>query len=498
MNGSGRTIAKNMGAMMASQLVTWSLSFILAIFLPRYLGASVLGEIAVANSIWAIAGVLISFGMDTHLTKMVARNPEHTSSLLGTSLAIRTLFFFIASIAVGVYLYTIKLDPRIAYIAMIVGASTLLGSYGSTLMAVVIGLERMEINSFAGIINKTLLTLVTLTLIFMNASVYAIVAASLFTGIISMAITIHVLKSQVQLHLRVNLNEAKAMLRASAPYLVTALALVIYQQIDQLLIAAMVDTRAVGWYGTAMTLFGTTMFVPVVIGTALLPALSRTYASSQDQLHQIARRSFDLMFLISIPIGLGTVIIANPIVVLLYGPEFAQSGPILAVLGVVLIFTYLNTLLGQLLISTDRTSKWNLVMIGGIALTLPLDLVLIPWTHNTFGNGALGGTVAFLFTEFVMVASAILLLPKGTIQWSNVRNASLTLFAGLVMVATSWWWRDTMLPLSILVGAITYIGLVFLLRIIPPQDLKLLQDVAIQILHRIRRTQPAAASPSSD
>ena len=487
MSAGGKTIAKNMGVMMITQIITWILSFTIAIFLPRYLGPSDLGEISLANSIWMIMGVLITFGMDLHLTKSVARDPTQTSDLLGTSLVIRTLFFLVACVFVGIYLYVLKFSMKTVYVSLIVGLGALFGAYSGGLTAIVVGLERMEITSLSTIVNRVLLVSLTLLLIFFNAGLYPITAVNIIANLAALGLMVYLLNRQYRLHLRVNFSAIRSMLQASAPYLITALALVVYQQMDRLFIAAMVDTRTVGWYSTAMNLFGTTMFVPVVIGTVLLPILSRTYASSPHQLQDITRRSFDLMFLISIPVGLGTVIIADPLTLLLYGPEFAQSGPILAVLGVVMIFTYLNTLLGQLLISTDRTNKWNLVMIGGILMTVPLDLVLVPWTRDTFGNGALGGTMAFLFTEFEMVVGAVLLLPKGTLQWSNVRTASLALLAGVAMLGAGWWLRETMLPLSILVSAVTYIGLVFLLRIVPQQDLLLLKDMALQILKRVRR-----------
>ena len=498
MNETGRTIAKNMGAMMGTQLVTWLLSFILSIFLPRYLGASAVGEIAVAASVWTIASVLIAFGMDTHLTKMIARDPAHMPDLLGTSLTIRTIFFLIACILVTGYLYLFNFNSKIVYIAIIIGVSTIIGVYSATLSSVFVGLERMEFNSLSSIVSKTFLTVLTLLLIFMHANIYAIVALSIVTGSVSLSILIYALKRQYALRMHVTFADAWAMLRMSTPYLITSLVIAVYVQIDQIFIATMVDTRTVGWYSTATNLFGTSMFLPVAIGTTLLPVLSRSYTTSQHQLQHIARRSFDLMFLISVPIGFGIIVIANPLVIMLYGSEFAQSGPVLAVLGSVLIFMYLNTLLGQLLISTDRTSKWNLVMTGGVLLTLPLDLVLVPWTRDTYGNGALGGTIAFLFTEFWMVVGAILLLPKNTIQWSNVRTAALSLFAGLVMIATSWWWRETLMPLSILVGAVTYIGLVFLLRIVSHEDLLLLKELGSHLVRRFRRTPKVAPKPNPD
>jgi len=481
-----------MGMMVASQLTTWSIAFLLAIFLPRYLGATGIGELSIANSIWMIVSVLITFGMDMHITKTVARHPEKTAEVLGTSLVIRFTFFILSCILVSLYLFFVRYSPRIIEITAIVGLSYLFGTVSGALSSVLIGLERMGLTSISSVINRVLTTTISLLMIFLGYGVYAIAAVSsivlpfniLFTGYF-------ILQQYKKIPLRFSMKEAKAMLHLSAPYLVTGMTLTAYQQIDTLFIASLVDTKTVGWYNTAVGLFSTLMFLPVAFGTVIFPALSRSYVAAQEKLLLIARRSIDLMFLFSIPIGMGIMVIAKPLILLLYGPDFIASSAILATLGIVLIFTYLNTLLGQLLISTDRTGKWNIVMIGATLLTIPLDLVLIPWTRDALQNGALGGALSFLITECCMVIGAVFLLPKGTLQWSNVRTATLSLISGLLMVSTSWWFRDNLMVVSIIVGALTYSVSVLLLRIIPHDDMLLLKGMIMNIINQLRRKKGA-------
>lgn len=488
---SGKTIAKNVGVMMASQLTTWGLSFVLAIFLPRYLGAEGIGAIAIASSIWAIMAVLLSFGMDVHLTKSVARDPSKTSDLLTTSLLIRTVFFAASCVLVAIYATLMGYSTTLLVVIGIMGISFLLGAYNNAFTSVLVGLERMEFISIASIVSKALLTGLSILLIVLDAGLYPIVAVNIISIAISCAIVFFALHRLHPLRFKVDLAGWRSILANSSTYLVSALALVVYQQIDKLFISFFVDTRTVGWYGTAMNLFGTSMFLPIVFATVIFPSLARGHASGDAKLNIIAQRSFDLMFLMSVPVGLGMVVIGQPLVTLLYGPQFTPSGGILMMLGVVLIFTYLNTILGQLLISTDRTSQWNIVMIVAIVVTLPIDFVLVPWTNHVYGNGALGGTLAFLVTEFGMVVTAILLLPKGTLQWSNVRTAVLTLFSGLLMMAASWWFRERMMVVSILVGALTYTAAVMLLRIIPQEDLLLIKGALLSLIGRIRGNKEA-------
>jgi O-antigen/teichoic acid export membrane protein len=277
------------------------------------------------------------------------------------------------------------------------------------------------------------------------------------------------------------------MIQASLPYFLSGVFLVVYMQVDIVIISLFVSERAVGWYGTADQLFGTFLFIPTVFMAAVFPALSRLYASASDNLPHLMRKSFDLLLLLGVPIGLGVLVIADPLVVLLFGPDFAPSGPILAIMGIVIILTYQNMLVGQFLISTDRQNAWTIVMAVATVATIPLDVLLIPWCQATFGNGAIGGALSFVITELGMIVAGLVLLPPGSLDRSNVWSAARVLIAGGVMAAGVWWWRQSFIAVPIAVGAVIYVALVLLLRIIPREDMELMRGAISQQLSAIIR-----------
>lgn len=498
MSTTGTKIARNAGVMMASQLVTWALAFLIAIFQPRYLGATAVGELSIAFSIWMIVSVLLTFGMDTHLIKSIARDPSLATRLLGTSIVIRCALFAVAFVGVQAFLGVMGYATSIVTLSAIVGVAILFALIASAFYAALTGLELMGAVSLANVVNKLVLTVVTLALLFLGFDVYWIAAANIVANIAHIWVLAAQFRRHHPLRLRLDLGGSREMLRVASPYMVTSLTLMVYQQVDKLFIAAMASTEAVGWYSTAMNLFGTLMFIPVALGTVLFPTLSRSYAAGQSELASVARRSFDMMFVLSVPIGLGLSVVARPLVLLLFGAEFAPSGDILAILGFVLIFTYLNTILGNLLISAERTGRWNIVMIAATVLTLPLDLVLIPWAQQTYGNGALGGALSFLLTELLMLSCAILLLPKRTLHEGNVRSVCLTLVAGGAMYAASALVVERNMFLGILAGAAVYPAMILLLRVIPADELLTIRQSLGKALGRLTGRRAASAEAGGD
>lgn len=478
MSRDGTRVVKNASILMATQLITWALSLLLVVFLPRYLGAAAVGQFAIAGSIWAIMGMLVGFGMDTLLMKEIARNPERTPQLVGTALLLRVILFLLSSVVVAIYVHLMAYPPTTVNIIWIIGLSIFITQLGLACLAALQGLEAMHYSSLAGIISKAWSTGVGISVVLMGYGVYIVGLVNVTSALLSTALLFVFLRRFYKPQFNLQIATTLTMCRASVPYLMSGLGLILYGQVDVLIISSLINTQETGWYGAASQLFGTLLFIPVVFTTAVFPVLTRTYANAPDALPKILRKTFDLMLLVSVPIGLGIFVIAQQGVTLLLGSGFTQSGPILALMGIVLIFTYQNVLIGQFLISTDRQNSWTLIMIVAAVLTIPLDLVLVPWCQREFGNGAMAGALSFIVTELGMVLVGIWLLPKGSLGWSNVWMATRILSAGLVMTAVAWLVRDMFIAIPVIVGAIAYIGMIAILRVVPNEDIALLKEMA--------------------
>jgi O-antigen/teichoic acid export membrane protein len=274
--------------------------------------------------------------------------------------------------------------------------------------------------------------------------------------------------------------------------------LVFYMQIDIVIISLLISEKQVGWYGSADRLFTALLFLPTVYMMAVFPALSRLQASASDSIIKLARLSFNLLNLVAVPMGLGLFVIANQLVVLVLGAEFVNSGPVLMVFGIVLIFTYQNTIIGMTLIAADRQKPWTRIIIIASLLSVPLDLILIPWCQQVFENGAIGGAMAFVVTEALMLTAGIRLLPKGTLNQANLSYALRTVLAGLIMLASIWWLRDRFILIPIAVGSAVYLVCILSLRLLTPEMRNMISITIAVIKQRlgIEGIRPAVGNPT--
>jgi O-antigen/teichoic acid export membrane protein len=487
MNETSRTITKNASMLMLSQLITWSLSILVTIFLPRYLGVEAVGQFHLANSVWIIMAALITFGMDIFLVKEIARKPDETDDLFGTSVVLRMGLFILTLAGVIVYVRLVDYSQEAAIVILLIGISTLVWQIAKICEVFLQGLERMEFISFANVAGRVFGTVVTLALLFMGFGVIAVSGATIGVALVSLLILLFFLRRIHPVGFHFNRQKVEWMLRGGFPFLVAGIFLVLYIEIDIIILSLLTDEKMVGWYGSADKLYGTLMFVPMVFGVAIFPALSRLYTEKSDALSRVVSKSFNMLFLLGLPLGLGLMVVANQLVVLLYGPAFANSGPILAVKGIVLTLTYQNMLIGISLYSVDRQKAWATVIAVTALATIPLNLLFIPWAGQVFGNAGIGASLVFIITETTMLVAGLILLPKYLLRYADYRMLGLTLVAGLVMVVVTWQVRDYFIVVPVVVGAVTYGGMILLLRVVPKEDFALLKNAAAGFLARIRR-----------
>ena len=104
MPGRTRQALHNTMIQAGSQVLTWALSWVLLVLLPRYLGDDGFGKLFFAISYGTIFSTLINLGVNTYLTKQVAVFREGKDGGGAVAELIANAFGLKLSLAVIVYL----------------------------------------------------------------------------------------------------------------------------------------------------------------------------------------------------------------------------------------------------------------------------------------------------------------------------------------------------------------------------------------------------------
>ncbi len=480
-------VGRNSLILLASQSITWVLSTILVLVIPRYFGPEALGWFTVAASLWTIAAMVIGLGTSTYLTRDFASRQLDASDGIAPVIRVRLVTAGAAFVVLVAFAVAAGYRSEVITMVVIVGVSTVLSSLADVAGSALVGLERMKDVGRADVVSKLCSTACALVLLLVTRNLFVVVATGMLLAAVRGAIQFRRLAAVAPYRLRTGRSDMVAVVRASSPFLVAGLSIVIYQQVDTVVMSFLVDDRDIGWYSAADGLYGTLLFAPTILMTSLLPAFTREHTAGPAAARRLLEQAFDGVVLVAVPLGVSTIVCAWSGTRLLFGGRFDGAGPVLAVLGVVLAFSSLAIVLGSFATATGRQRVWNWLMLAAIIATVPLDLVLVPWTERRFGNGAIAGALSYVVTESTMVVVGIVVLAPRLITRARLHRIVRCLAAGGLQLAAAWPFRHQIVAIPGVVGLAVYCAAIVVLRIPTPTERRLVADAAERVISRISR-----------
>ena len=488
-------ILKNTAVLFVGQFATWALTIIYTVYVPRRVGAYGWGELAIASAWTTVGATIVALGMGTLMVRDMARDPRKAADMIGVAIASRIVLVVPCMLIIGGLAWSYPLHTQIViYILSLAMVFQLLtGPFQAGFQAV----EHMKFNSFSDVISKAIVSLVAVAIVLVGRGIILIALVSALASLIVLVLNIIWWKRLGgAVRLRFDYKLARYLVIGGLPFWATGIFLTIYLYIDSIMLSYMTNDKVVGWYSVPTKLFSTLLFIPVILSTAMFPALSRTFKRAPREMVKMARRSFNLLTCFSLPVAVGGMLLARQLILLLYGPEFIPSIPIMVVLAATLVPTYLNILVNQFLIAADRQIAWTKVMAGACVLNPIINLGLITLYQRTHGNGAFGAALALLATEALMTIAGIALLPRGVLGWSNAVSMVKSCAAAGLMALAMWYTRDYFIAVPIAAGTMVYLIAGITLGAIPREDLALLGIIGTKILRKmgVKRPLPWASA----
>lgn len=463
---SARLVGQNVVSLLTAQALTWTIGTVVLVILPRHLGPAGIGEISVAIAVWMVAAPLIEFGSNRLVSREVARDPEVGSALLGRVLTMQAILFAFAAAGVGLYSYLAGLESRALWLVLIIGVASIFQAPASSLAAAVEGRERMRATSVVMVISRYVHGGVTIALVILGAEIYAIASVAIVGAIVTLIGSIVIFRQDQRLQLKLARPRMLGLMRQCLPYLLLVGSLILYQQIDVIVIAALVSEEAVGHYAAADRLFGNMLFLPLAIGAALFPRLTRSVERDMASAIALLRKGTMIMMIVVLPLAAGVVVLGDRFAVLLFGVEFAKTGDVLQVYAVVLVPVSITVLIGYFATAANRQVVWAAVLLTSAVATVPLDLVLVPWTRDTYDNPAIAGALAYVFTEAGALIFGLLFVVRGLIDRTTAWQLTKAAIAAAAMGAGVYAISGLPLIWPVLAGALIYPALVLVLRVV--------------------------------
>jgi O-antigen/teichoic acid export membrane protein len=495
--GKARGVGRNVTVMATGQLITWTMTLLWTLVVPRTLGPEGMGTIMAAWSITGILGVVLGLGTRNYLVRESVIDPDAASRLVGTALVLRIVLSPVLLAAAFAYGEIVGWGHDAKTVLYLAAAATIFIQVAEPLQAAFQSLEEMQYLAYSDIISKSGQGLVGIVVVLLGAGTIGVTACwAVMTGLV-VVLNLYWLRGRLRLDLHTGVRQMAALARASLPYWAFGLFFMVYLWIDFVMLSLMTNAEVVGWYSVPTRLFQTMMFLPVVIATAWLPRFVRSFEESRERLGEVARSPVELVVLLSLPIASLTILAAEPLISLLYGSAYHHSVPVMMILGLCIPPMYLNIMLAQVLIAMNRQVLWTWVMAGTTIINPLFNLVLIPWTQDHYGNGAIGASISLLLTELVCVGAGYVLIGRLVFDLGTLRRTTL----GVGIAVAMWivgYELDRLVGWvpALIVAALAFPALAGLVRLFTPDELAMIRSGLAKARNKIpglRRPVPNAS-----
>jgi O-antigen/teichoic acid export membrane protein len=472
-----RTVARNTLIVTLGSLSLKAINFLYNIAVVRVLGDSGFGQFSTVLAFVSLFAIVAELGVSQYVMREVAQRPEKTNLLFWNLMVLRVVLALLSvggiTIAATLYGFT----PELVFGVFLYTLTFVYSAFLAPLETVLVASERFEYPTIITVIGQIGTAILGAIVLINNWGYLALIGVGLLAMIPQILVAVWAVRRHrlATRPIKVTPGLWPKMIRAGLPFGMIALSLTIAFGIDTVILARFYPPDDVGWYNAAYRLSTSLLFMFTAFNTAIVPSLSKAFITEPGTVERWYYRSVKIIMLTGIPMALGGMLVADPLIRFLYGDQYAPAVQVFQIIVWDVPVLMFASLCGNMttIISQERAAA-RIYFIGAVA-NVVLNLLLIP------RFGIIGAAVVTVVTDFVAAGQFHFLLRR-QLKLPNVKPLLLKVavtsaLMGVVVVLAS----HQHLFVQIALGAAVYVGLVLAFRLLDAEEWALINRVVNKI-----------------
>jgi O-antigen/teichoic acid export membrane protein len=490
---TARKILSNTVAQILGKAVLALLGLAVVKISTSYLSVEGYGQYVLVYEFLAFFGIAADLGLFTIAVKEMSKDESRIPKIIGNILSLRTILivFTMTAAILSVFLIPKYSDTRIPIGVAIASLTVFLTIINGTITSVLQTKLKMGRAALATILGKIVSVGFMVYIVFYGfpqdseTGFYMLIAAGIIGNLVMLLTTHYYVRKITPLEYRFDFVIWKEVFIKALPYGLALILTTIYFRIDTILISFIRNDREVGVYGVAMRMLEQLTILPLYFMNSVLPVLTRTIQESKERYQQVIKYAFDFLAALSVPMVVGGVILAYPIIFIVSTPEFLSrvsegfygSDIAFQILIFALLFQFLSTLFAFILISVNKQSRLLYINAVCVIFNLITNLIFIPY------YGFIGAAVTSVISEFFILTATYFTAKKYLDFNISFLNLGKIIFSAFVMglslyylqPLTYQYMQNWNVLLLIPVGGLIYAAMLFLTKTINKEMISLLR-----------------------
>lgn len=245
------------------------------------------------------------------------------------------------------------------------------------------------------------------------------------------------------------------------------IAIQVYTVLDKTMLGSILnDMNEVGYYEQGQKIVKILLTVITAVGTVMMPRIANCYAEgNKQQIKAYMKKTFSFVFLLAFPLMFGIIAVANNFVPLFFGQGYDKVVPVMSILSLITLFISMSNVTGtQFLLSVKRQKEFTISVIIGAIVNFILNFILIKYYKSS------GAAIATVVAEFTVTAVQCYFVRKDFDLKEIFKSSFNYIISAIIMMMVCIFidkvmiGRMTVILTQVIVGVITYFGILFVLR----------------------------------
>lgn len=382
------------------KLVQSILALIISMLTARYLGPSNFGIINYAASLVSFVAPIMFLGINNIIVNEIIQNPDNEGEVLGTSVVLCIIsgifcifgVTFFAQVAnpnepttvIVCLLYSLLLIFQATELLQYWFQSKLLSKYTSIIM----------------LIAYFIVSVYKFILLVLGKSVYWFAISNAFDYMLISFGMFIVYKKLGGLPLTFSLKRAKKLFNKGKYYIVSSMMVTIFSQTDKIMIKAMIDETAVGYYSAAIACCGITTFVFAAIIDSMRPLILSLKTNDDCEYKLNLTRLYSIVIYLALGQSVVFTLLSKYIILILYGKAYFEAISTLKIAVWYTTFSYIGAVRNVWILAEEKQQYLWIINLSGALMNIVLNAFLIPVCG--INGAAIASLITQIFTNIIV------------------------------------------------------------------------------------------------
>lgn len=465
-----QAIIAHTGIQVLSKILNIALGLAAFSLLTQYLGQEGFGQYTIITTYLGIFGIVADMGLSIVAIQMIGEEPDNEGYIFNTVLSVRIITALIALSLAPIIALLLPYSPVVKIGIALTFLSFFFSSIIQLFTALFQGRISMIFPAYADAAGRLILLAGVIGATLLHRGLYLILIITVLGN--GMQCLMLYLRSRKFFPIKFQINRfiGRKIFKRSWPIALSIAFNLIYLKADILILSFFRPEGDVGLYGASYRILEVLVTIPMMFMGITLSSFANAWSQNDfARFRRYLQKSFDAMFILALPLVVGTIFIAPKLMLFISGADFAISGNILQILIIASGMVFISTLFGHLInvIHAQRTMVWGyavgaIVGLIGYCIFIPLFSF---W-------GAAWMTVV---TEGLILGMSFIIFYKRTHMRPNFTRIPSIFFASAMMGLFVWFFVGQWPLFAVLLTTPVIYGLtLFLTKGISRDEIRLL------------------------